>query len=267
MVKLSQPQTLSFTDGGVVADVVAKGTVVKAGQVVASLEGAAKFDKEIQDVRDRLAYYQKKLDAAKAKNAEAEIKEAEGKVAEKTKLLNETEAKAAKVRLTSSVAGTVTDVMVTTGAEAKAGAPAIKIGDSRKVAELKVAGPDAAALKAGAPVTLQGKAGMANGRVQGVADGVATIELLDDVLKDGEQAKVVKSRVANVIKLPPAAVTKEGAADMVFVLVNGEAKQRKVTVVDRSASEVLVSGGLAPGDSVIVSTPAPLKDGTKAAAQ
>lgn len=266
-VKLSQPQTLSFTEGGTVAEVVAKGTVVKAGQVVASLEGGAKFDKEIQDVKDRLAYYQKKVEAAKAKGNDAEAKEAEGKVAEKTKLLNDTEAKAAKVRLTAPVAGTVTEVMVTAGAEAKAGAPAVKLGDSKKVAELKVAGADAASLKAGASVTLQGKAGIANGRVQSNEGGTVVIELLDDVLKDGEQPKVVKWKLANIIKVPVGAVTKEPVGDVVYVLVNGEAKQRKVTVADRTATEALISGGLAPGDSVIVSTPTPLKDGAKAAAQ
>lgn len=263
-VKLSQPQTLSFGEGGTVAEVVAKGTAVKQGQVVASLEGGAKFDKELQDIRDRLAYYQKKVDAAKAKNDEAAAKESESKVAEKQKLLTETEAKAAKVRLVSPVAGTVTEVLVAAGAEAKAGAPVVKLGDSRKVAELKLAAPEAAALKAGATLTLQGKAGVANGRVQSVADGLVTIELLDEVLADGEQVKVVKARVANVIKLPPAAVVKVGADDVVYVLVNGEAKQRKVKVADRSTSEILVSGGLAPGDTIIVSTPTPLSDGMKA---
>ncbi len=263
-VKMSQPQTLSFGEGGTVAEVVAKGTAVKQGQVVASLEGGAKFDKELQDIRDRLAYYQKKVDAAKAKNDEAAAKESESKVAEKQKLLNDTEAKAAKVRLVSPTAGTVTEVMVAAGAEAKAGAPVVKLGDSRKVAELKLAAPEAAALKPGATLTLQGKAGVANGRVQSVADGLVTIELLDEVLKDGEQVKVVKARVANVIKLPPAAVLKVGADDVVYVLVNGEAKQRKVKVADRSTSEILVSGGLAPGDTIIVSSPTPMADGMKA---
>jgi hypothetical protein len=48
------------------------------------------------------------------------------------------------------------------------------------------------------------------------------------------------------------------------VLSDGEAREHKVTIVDRTGAEAYVSSGLAAGDSVITTGADSLQDGQKA---
>jgi membrane fusion protein, multidrug efflux system len=267
-VKKAEPQVLAFGEAGKVTDVVAKGTEAKAGMPLATLEAYAKIEKDLADVRDRLGFYEKALQAAQAKGNADEIKKAEGKVAEKKALSVALEARAGKVRIVAPGSGTVTDVNVAAGEDARPGVPAIKMGDKRLSAEIKV--PPAEAPKTGETVQLQAAAGGAtfSGRVTRVGDGVVTIELPDDTTaKVGDSLRLVKKRETNVIPVPAAAVTKRDNVDVVFVLADGVVHLRKVTVVDRSPTEMLISSGLATGDSVITSGAADLQDGQKASTQ
>ena len=76
----------------------------------------------------------------------------------------------------------------------------------------------------------------------------------------GDQLRLVKKKEANVVPIPASAVVKKDGADVVFVLSDGKAKMRKVTVVDRTAAEALIGTGLATGDSVITSNADTLQD-------
>ena len=122
----SEGQTLSFGEAGKVSDVVAAGTEAKAGMPLATLDSYAKIEKDLADVKDRAGYYEKQLATAKAKGDDEAAKAAEAKVAEKKKLLGELEARAGKVRLVAPGPGTVAQVLVTAGADAKAGAPVVQ---------------------------------------------------------------------------------------------------------------------------------------------
>ncbi len=271
-VRKADSQALSFGEAGKVTDVVAKGTEAKPGMPLATLESYPAVEKALNDVKDRAGFYQKQLDAAKAKGDEAAIKTAEGKVAEKKKLLGELEARAAKVRLIAPGTGTVTEVLVTAGGDAKAGEPAVKVGDKRMSVDFKLpAGPGEGGPKVGESVMLQPAAGGATlgGRVTQAANGSVTVELPDSTTaKPGDQLRLVKKKEQNVVPVPASAVVKRDDGDVVFVLSDGEAKLRKVTVVDRSSpTEVLISSGLATGDSVITSGADTLQDGQKASTQ
>lgn len=264
-VKKAEAQVLSFGEAGKVTDVVAKGTEVKAGMPLATLDSYAQIEKTLIDVKDRAGFYQKQLDAAKAKNDENAVKTAEAKVAEKHKLMAELEARAAKVRLTAPGSGTVADVLVSAGEDAKPGAPAVKLGDKRMSADFKV--PATEAPKAGESVMLQAAAGGATfgGKVISSAEGTVAVEVPEGApVKPGDSIRLVKKREQNVIPVPSSALV---GADTVFVLSNGEAHARKVTVADKNGGDVLVSGGLAAGDSVITSGADQLQDGQKAATQ
>jgi biotin carboxyl carrier protein len=253
-VQNAEAQALSFGEAGKVVDVVAKGAEVKAGQPVATLDGFAALEKQLVDVKDRLGFYEKKNDAAK--------------VAEKKKLLADLEAKAAKVRLLAPSSGTVSEVMVSVGSEVKPGDPAVKIGAAHRTVEFKVAGADAP--KVGDSVTMQPAAGGATiaGKVTAAGEGTVTVELGDDAaVKVGDQLRLVKKKEANVVPIPAAAVVKRDGADVVFVLSDGKAKLRKVTVVDRTATEALIGSGLATGDSVITSGADTLQDDQPASTQ
>jgi multidrug efflux pump subunit AcrA (membrane-fusion protein) len=267
-VKKSEGQTLSFGEAGKVTDIVAAGTEAKAGMPLATLDGFAKIEKELADVKDRAAFYEKQLATAKAKGDAEGMKAAEAKVAEKKKLLGELEARAAKVRLVAPGPATVMQVMLQAGAEAKPGEPVVKLADKRNVAEFKVGAAEAARLKPGQPMALQPAAGGAPmpGRVARIEGDTAVVELSDEAsAKIGDNLRLVRARVPNVVTVPAAAVVKRGdGSDVVFVLANGVVHERRVTVVDRSGADVLIGGGLANGDQVVASGAQALKDGQKA---
>jgi multidrug efflux pump subunit AcrA (membrane-fusion protein) len=269
-VKKAEPQTLSFGDAGKVTDIVAKDTEVKAGMPLATLDSYGKVEKELADVKDRAGFYEKQLASAKAKNDEEGIKAAEAKVAEKHKLMTDLEAKAAKVRILSPGSGNVSDVLVAVGDDAKAGSAAVKIADKRMTLDFTLTPADAAALNPGAGVQMTPASSPATiaGRVAKVVGGTVTIELLaDSTAKPGDSLRLVKSKLQNVVQVPGAAVVKRDGSDTVFVLSNGEAKARKVSVVDHNGADALIQTGLATGDSIIVTGVETLVDGKKATTQ
>ncbi|HWE27101.1 MAG TPA: HlyD family efflux transporter periplasmic adaptor subunit [Polyangia bacterium] len=263
-VTRSEGQTLSFGEPGKVSDVVAAGTEAKAGMPLATLDSYGKIEKDLVDVKDRASYYEKQLAAAKAKNDAEAAKAADAKVNEKKKLLGELEARAAKVRLVAPGPGTVAQVMVTAGADAKAGEPVVRLADKRSLVELKLPAADAAAMKQGATVTLQPAPGGAPiaGRVSKVEGEAVTVELVDDAAaKPGDSLRLVKARVPNVVPVPATALV---GNDTVFVLADGAVHAHKVTVVDKTGNEVLVGSGLTSGDQIVASGGENLKDGQKA---
>jgi multidrug efflux pump subunit AcrA (membrane-fusion protein) len=268
-VKKSEGQTLSFGEAGKVTDIVAAGTEAKAGMPLATLDGFGKIEKELADVKDRASFYEKQLAAAKAKGDAEGAKAADAKVAEKKKLLGELEARAAKVRLVAPGPATVTQVMLQAGADAKPGEPVVRLADKRNVAEFKVGAAEAARLKPGQPMALQPAAGGAPmpGRVARIEGDTAVVELGDGAsAKIGDNLRLVRARVPNVVTVPAASVVKRAdGSDVVFVLANGVVHERRVTVVDRSGTDVLIGGGLANGDQVVASGAEALKDGQKAA--
>lgn len=263
----SEGQTLSFGEPGKVSDVVAAGTEAKAGMPLATLDSYPAVEKALADVKDRALFYDKQLQAAKAKNDAEAVKAAEAKVAEKKKLLGELEARAAKVRLVAPGPGTVDKVMVAAGDDAKPGAPAVKLTDKRLTAEFKLPTAEAAALKLGAAVTLQPSGGGATmeGRVAKVAGDAVTVELDDGgPAKVGDSVRLVRARVANVVPVPKAAVVTRDGADVVYVFADGAVHERKVTIVDRTGAEVLVGSGLGGGDQIVAGGAENLHDGQKA---
>jgi multidrug efflux pump subunit AcrA (membrane-fusion protein) len=263
-VKKSEGQTLSFGEAGKVSDVVAAGTEAKAGMPLATLDSFGKIEKDLADVKDRLGYYEKQLAAAKAKNDAEGLKADEAKVEEKKKLLGELEARAAKVRLVAPGPGTVAQVMTTAGADVKPGTPVVRLADKRNLVEVKVPAADASAMKQGASVTLQPAAGgnPIAGRVSKIEGDTVTVDLVDDAAaKPGDSLRLVKARVPNVVPVPATALV----GDTVFVLADGAVHAHKVTIVDRTPTEVLVGSGLASGDQVVSSGAENLKDGQKAA--
>ena len=263
-VKKSEGQTLSFGEAGKVSDVVAAGTEAKAGMPLATLDSYAKVEKELADVKDRAAYYEKQLAAAKAKNDEEAAKAAQAKVDEKKKLLGELEARASQVRLVAPGPGTVAQVMVAAGADVKPGAPVVRLADKRSVVEFKLPAADAATMKPGATVTLQSASGGAPiaGRVATVVGDTVSVELGDDAAaKPGDSLRLVKARVSNVVPVPATALV---GGNTVFVLADGTVHARKVTVVDKTANEVLVGSGLQSSDQIVSSGAESLKDGEKA---
>jgi hypothetical protein len=260
------PVVLSFGREGTVKEVAVAGSEARAGAVLASLDEYDKIAKEISSVRDRETHYAEQLKAAEDKGSERDIKSAKAKVDEKHRKLVELEERAAKVRLVAPSAGTVSEVLVTVGSNAKPDEPAIKLVDQRMVAEFQVPPGVAGGMKAGDAVTVQAAGGLSvKAKVAAVGPAEIKVEITDDAggkIKAGDALRLEREVVKDVVRVPLAALAKSaGGSDQVFVHTDGVARARAVTILERDAQEVVVTGGLKGGESLIVRFPPELQDG------
>jgi RND family efflux transporter MFP subunit len=63
------------------------------------------------------------------------------------------------------------------------------------------------------------------------------------------------------VTVPKTAVQSRDGRDVVFIVQNGRAERRAVTVSDAQGDAAVLSAGLSAGEKVIVNPPADLKDG------
>ena len=63
------------------------------------------------------------------------------------------------------------------------------------------------------------------------------------------------------VTIPKTAVQSQDGRDVVFVVQNGRAERRAVTVTDTRGEDSVLSAGVSAGEKVIVNAPADLKDG------
>jgi RND family efflux transporter MFP subunit len=64
------------------------------------------------------------------------------------------------------------------------------------------------------------------------------------------------------VLIPKSAVQSQDGRDVVFVVQNGRAERRAVTVSDTQGDDSVLSAGVSAGESVVVDSPAGLTDGT-----
>jgi RND family efflux transporter MFP subunit len=267
-IKKSESVQLSFGEDGKVSEVVAQGTEVKAGAALATLEASVKVERDLSDVKDRATYYERQLQAARAKNSAEEIKRAEEKVVEKQKMIADLEAHLHKLRILASSPGSVSEVLVGSGQLVKAGRPVVQLSDPRMTVEFKL--PATEVTELGATVFLQKANGGAIvvGRLARREGGTVIVEVTDDgILKPGDLLRLVKAKVPNAFVLPSSALVMSGGTDAVFVVSNGKVHLKKVTVVDRSPEQVAVGAGLAAGDSVVTAGANTLTEGQRVSVQ
>jgi len=65
----------------------------------------------------------------------------------------------------------------------------------------------------------------------------------------------------NTVAVPKAAVQSLNGRDIAWVVTNGKAERRAVTIADSNETEVTLSAGLAQGETVVLNPPATLSDG------
>jgi len=83
-------------------------------------------------------------------------------------------------------------------------------------------------------------------------------------LRPGMFARVdFRTGTTRALRVPATAVVPAGALDRVFVLEDGRARLRLVTVGERSGEEVEVLSGLSAGDVVMTAPPPDLRDGQR----
>ena len=63
------------------------------------------------------------------------------------------------------------------------------------------------------------------------------------------------------VLVPKSAVQNQDGRDVVFVVQNGRAERRAVTVIDTQGDDSVLSAGVSAGESVVADPPAGLNDG------
>jgi membrane fusion protein (multidrug efflux system) len=79
-------------------------------------------------------------------------------------------------------------------------------------------------------------------------------------------ANIVVAEYDEALSIPRKAIVTEGAQSHVFVVENGEVKQREITFSDWPADRVIVTEGLAVGDAVVLD-PSAVKTGQRVAVE
>ena len=164
-----------------------------------------------------------------------------------------------------------------------AGTPIMEIGDpSRQEIVIDVLSTDAVKVRAGLRVLLTGWGGADTLRARvtrvepaarvkvsslGVeekrVDVIATLETPTSTLGDAYKvdAGIVLLERENVLTVPLGALLREGDVWYVFVVANGTATKRTVTLGPRSALIASVASGLDDGEIVVLHPPESLADG------
>ena len=189
-------------------------------------------------------------------------------------------------RVASPVKGVVLKVMQESEGAVALGAPLLELADARSLeAVVDVLSQEAIAVRPGMPARVELAPGEPplRARVRRVEPAAFTkvsalgVEeqrvnvLLDFVdpldraptLGDGfrVEARIVTFVTNEAVKVPLAALFREGNGWAVFVAEGERAARRAVTVPRRNAAEALVESGLRPGEKVVVYPSDALRDG------
>jgi HlyD family secretion protein len=176
--------------------------------------------------------------------------------------------------------GTVTEINSMVGDQVSPGLPAFRLDDlSRLLVDVQVSEVDINSVKVDQPVTLTFDAILDvtyHGKVvsvaevgnssQGAVTFTVTVELLDsdNFVKPGmtSAVTVIVNKLDNVLLVPNRAVRLVNNQRIVYILVNGVAKEVKITLGPTSGVDSVVLGGdLKEGDLIILNPPSNFMEG------
>jgi HlyD family secretion protein len=198
----------------------------------------------------------------------------------------ESGAPAAKWPVTSPVAGAVLKVVQKSEAPVALGAPLLEVADARSLeAIVDVLSQEAVAIRPGMPARLDLGSGVAPlaARVRLVEPAAFTkvsalgveeqrvnvvldfAEPLDKVQTIGDafrvEARIIVFEQKNALRVPVAALFRDGEGLAVFVVEGGTARKRAVKAPRRNTTQAMVEDGLQPGERVVVYPSDALRDG------
>lgn len=199
-------------------------------------------------------------------NAESAVRASAQEVARMTALLDQAQIQLTNFTIRASLAGTVLSLNADPGQIADPATVLLTIADlSQLLVETDVDEAYATQIRAGQPAVLRlaGEATTRNGRVSFVsqrvdaATGGLAVKLSFDAAVNAPvgltvTANIVVDQQDAALTVPRAAVQSSEAGESVFVVADGVATRRRVTVIDWPAARLIVTDGLAPGDAVIL---------------
>jgi hypothetical protein len=263
-IKSAGEHTLTFTSGGKVLRVMGPGTVFHAGDVIAEVEGGAgPFKQALDHNRQRLAYYQKRLEQMKAENNRPEIHQAELKIAEKQRLITEAQAGLSRQGVVATSGGEIAEALVTPGTTVKAGAPVARTKGTDWRAEFELSREDADRARhlGFCRLEVEGKQIDCSLSAEGGDETHVFVDLPADAgVPAGKPARLAKARYDGVFVLPATAlVPTKGTDRRVYVVKDGRAESYAVVLADQTPTEIVVTQGLEPGSAVVAEVPNTLR--------
>lgn len=269
--------------GGSLAEVpVAEGDGVQAGmdiaridaatqeamvrQAVAGLDAALVAVAQARDAFARAEALGANVARAALDTAARDLQSAEQEVVRTTALVDQAQVQLEYYTIRAPMTGTVLELNVDPGQSIDPSTVLMTIADlGQLLVETDVDEAYATQISAGLPAVLQlaGETTLREGRVSFVsqrvdaATGGLAVELLFDAPVSAPVGLtvtiniIVDSRDA-ALTAPRAAIQTGEAGDAVFVVRDGKAQRRPVSVIEWPAARLVVTEGLAPGDVLIL---------------
>jgi multidrug efflux pump subunit AcrA (membrane-fusion protein) len=261
-VKKAEPQSIKIDSDGTVVEIQAENAEVAADAALVVLDSKTRLDKEQADLKAQIEKLQKKADSAKGKakqTAQAQLTDKQARQAEVESLLK-------KASILAARPGTVTKVAAKVGQALTAGSEVLSVTDKALVAELKVPSIEAQGMKQGQDVKLLTMgadhsplpAQLISLKVDGESATLVLSLPLDTSAKVGDKLSLQLGMLEKAVRLPSSALV-EG--NKVYVVQDGKAALRQVTVANRDSDSVLVQG-LGSGDQIVSSPSLALHDGS-----
>jgi multidrug efflux pump subunit AcrA (membrane-fusion protein) len=258
---------LRFPTGGRVTRVVAKGSTVAAGDVVAAVEAARPLLDRLASQRERLAYYRQMAEAMHQVGNSTEEERQLAKLESRNARIAQTLSDLARVAVVADSAGEVEEAFAREGQTVEANSPALRLRSPGFRATFELSRVQAAAARrlSFCQVEVEGylldcslvQPGGDNGRVTVALPSVPAALV-------GRSAHLARARYHSAVVVPLSALQTGASRTGVFVVSAGvKLEARPVVVADRSATEAVVVQGLDPGDKVVVEQSPALRPGMR----
>ncbi|MCU0907796.1 MAG: efflux RND transporter periplasmic adaptor subunit [Rhodobacteraceae bacterium] len=260
---------------------VVEGDVVPAGTVLARIDPAtqgavvrqamAGLDAAIVGAEDARSDYARTqalgTNAARVvlESAARNVQSAVQEVARMTALLEQAQIQLARHTVVAPIAGTVLELGAEPGQNADPSTALMTLADLGHLrVETDVDESYATQIRLGQSVALQlagetvvrpGRVSFVSQRVDAATGGLA-VELTPDVPLSAPVGLTVTANITvddrpAAMTVPRAAILRDADGTAVFVLADGTAQRRPVTVIDWPAARLIVTDGLTAGDTVI----------------
>jgi len=267
--------------GPLIAVTVAEGDILRAGdelaridpaaqlailrQAIAGLDAALVTQAQAQATLARTAALGAIVSGAALDAATSSAQSAAQDVARATALVDQAQIQLANFTLRAPIAGTVLALHVETGQTVDPSTRLLTIADlTGLVVETDVDEAYATQIRSGLPAVLrlageanvrQGQVRLVSQRVDAATGGLAVqLEFAQAVTAPvglTVTANIIVDQQAAALTVPRAALVATDAGTGVFVVTDGMAQSRAVTVIDWPAARLVVTDGLVPGDRVI----------------
>lgn len=250
--------TLSLPAGGQLAEVREAGMRFAPGDVLAVTEEGKKLRKEVDHLRERIAYYQQMLETMTAEGNKAEARQAELKLKDKQRAFDEAFRAFRELAVVAPSSGVIERVLASAPERLRPGAPVFAL-QSRKVRGVFRLTKDEMAQAerlAFCRALVQDKP-FDCAFVPGDEPEALAIELPAEAPDtEGLTVALARARYDGVFAVPARAVVQVGNTERLFVAApSGRAEVRAVSLAERGPEEALVAQGLEVGDAVIIEAP------------